>query len=115
MKKLLIILTIVLLPSLAFASFSIKFENTFNKKMIYLLYWIDHPYKWPRPFNMAGGELQAFESRDLTFNYKAGKYYVIWRDESKWRHKMLIDIEEDVNLITITPKKSSVLKREEKR
>lgn len=113
MKRSLIILMIVLMPSLAFGSFSITFENTFNKKMIYLLYWIDHPYNWPGPFNMAGGELEASESRGLTFNYKAGKYFVIWRDNDEWRHKMSIDIKEGVNLITVTPEKSHILKREE--
>jgi hypothetical protein len=46
MKRLLIILTIILLPSMAFANFSVIFENTFNKKMYYVLYWIDHPYDW---------------------------------------------------------------------
>ncbi len=46
MKKLIIILAIVLLPSIAFATFSIQFDNTTSKKMFYLLYWIDHTYDW---------------------------------------------------------------------
>jgi hypothetical protein len=52
MKKLIIILAIVLLPSIAFATFSIQFDNTTSKKMFYLLYWIDHTYDWPHPFNL---------------------------------------------------------------
>ena len=40
MKRFLIIFIIVLLPAVAFANFSIKFENTSEEKMIYSLYWI---------------------------------------------------------------------------
>ena len=111
MKKLLLILTIILLPSMAFANFSVMFENTFNKKMYYVLYWIDHPYDWPGPANVAGGELGALKSVDLNANYSHGKYYVIWRDTGEWRNEMLIVIEEDVTLVTVTPKKRAFIKR----
>jgi hypothetical protein len=102
-KKILIVFSILLLPAVAFANFSIKFENTYNKKMVYILYWIDHPFNSLRPANMAAGELKALESRSLSNNYRQGKYYVIWRDESDIMHELLIDIQADTTHITVTP------------
>ncbi len=103
MKKYLIIFTIVLLPAVAFANFSIKFENTSNEKMIYSLFWIDHPFNSLRPANMAAGELRALESRSLSNHYINGRYYVIWRDTSDIKHEMLIYIQNGVTQITVTP------------
>lgn len=103
MKKFLIILTIVLLPAVAFANFSIQFENTSSEKMIYSLYWIDHPFKSLRPANMAAGELKALESRRLTYHYASGQYYIVWRDDKEVRHEMSIYIQDDVTHITVTP------------
>jgi len=104
MKKLLIIIVIVLMPALAFASFSITFENTYDKKVVYLFYWLDHPFKSSRVANMAAGELGAHKSRDLSSHYKSGKYYVIWRDTEEQLHGMMLDITDDVSRITVTPK-----------
>jgi hypothetical protein len=103
MKKFLIIFIIILLPVVAFANFSIKFENTSEEKMIYSLYWIDHPFKSLRPANLAAGELKALESRSLSNHYLSGQYYIIWRDDSEIRHEMLIYIQDDVTSITVTP------------
>jgi len=103
MKKIILILIIVLVPSMALANFSITLENTFNKKMYYLVYWIDHPYKWQGPANMAGGELNALESIEIATQYKNGKYYVIWRDEGEWQNKMPFNIGTDINQVTINP------------
>lgn len=104
MKKLFIIIAIVLMPAFAFANFSITFENTYDKKMVYLLYWLDHPFKSLRPANMAAGELAAYKSRGLSNHYKSGKYYVIWRDTDEQLHEMLLDIKDDVTRITVRPK-----------
>lgn len=104
MKKLAIILTMVLLPSVALASFSIEFENTSDQKMIYILYWLDHPFKSLRPASMAGGELKALERRKLINNYETGKYCVIWKENNgEWRREIFIDIQSDVTHITVTP------------
>jgi hypothetical protein len=108
MKKLLIVLVIVLLPSIAFAKFSIQFENTSDKKMFYLLYWIDHSYDWPHPLNMAGGELAAKEIIDLNVSYKNGKYFVIWSDQNEWQNKVHMNINDAVTSVKVTPKKSSM-------
>jgi hypothetical protein len=62
MRKMMMILAIVLLPSLTLASFTVKLENNLNRKMLYFFYWIDHPYGWRAPANMAGGELEASET-----------------------------------------------------
>jgi hypothetical protein len=93
----------VLLPAVAFANFSIKFENTSGEKMIYSLFWIDHPFKSLRPANMAAGELKASESRRLSYQYISGQYYIVWRDDNKVRHEMSIYIQDDVTHITVTP------------
>lgn len=103
MKKFLIICIIVLLPAVAFANFSIKFDNTSNEKLIYSLFWIDHPFNSMRPANLAAGELKALESRRLSYHYNSGQYYVVWRDDSEVRHEMLIHIQDDVTHITVTP------------
>lgn len=103
MKKFLIIFIIVLLPAVAFANFSIKFENTSSEKMIYSLFWIDHPFKSLRPANLAAGELKALESRRLSYHYNSGQYYIVWRDDNEVRHEMLIHIKDDVTHITVTP------------
>ena len=105
MKRMILILVIVLVPTIAFASFSIKLENTFEKKMYYMLYWIDHPYSWNGPANMAGGELKALESVEIPINYEKGKYYVIWRDAGEWRNKLRFNIVTDLNQITVNPEK----------
>lgn len=110
MKKLILILAIVLLPAIAFANFSIKFDNTTNKKMFYLLYWIDHTYDWPQPFNLAGGELKASETVDLKVSLHNGQYYVIWSDDGDWQNKVMMDINDDIKSVTVTPIKSSMIK-----
>ena len=110
MKKLIVILTIILLPSIAFATFSIQFDNTTGKKMFYLLYWIDHTYEWPQPFNLAGGELEASETVDLKANYQNGKYYVIWSDDADWQNKVLMNVNDDVKSVIVTPIKSRMKK-----
>ncbi|MGD2184544.1 MAG: hypothetical protein PVI71_00395 [Desulfobacterales bacterium] len=103
MKKFTIIFIIVLLPAVASANFSIRFENTSSEKMIYSLFWIDHPFKSLRPANMAAGELKALESRRLSYHYISGQYYIVWRDDRQIRHEMLIYIHDDVTHITVTP------------
>jgi hypothetical protein len=103
MKKLLIVFIILLLPALASANFGIKFENTSGEKMVYIFYWLDHPFESMQPANMAAGELGALQSRDLSNRYVNGKYYVIWRDKDESVHEMLMHIEEGITEITVTP------------
>jgi hypothetical protein len=110
MKKLPIIVAIILLPSIAFATFSIQFDNTTNKKMFYLLYWIDHTYDWPHPFNLAGGELGAQEKIDLAVSYKNGRYFVIWSDQGDWQNKVMMNVNPGVSSVKVTPLKSNMQK-----
>jgi hypothetical protein len=110
MKKLPIIVAIILLPSIALATFSIQFDNTTDKKMFYMLYWIDHNHDWPHPFNMAGGELDAREKIDLQAKYKNGRYFVIWSDKGKWRNKVMLNVNAGINLVKVTPLKSDMQK-----
>jgi hypothetical protein len=106
MKKLVVIATIVLLPSIALATFSLKLDNNTGKKMVYMLYWIDHHYDWPYPFNMAGGELQARQTVDLRENLQTGEYCVIWSNKEGWQNKVMLNVNDTVKSVTVTPIKS---------
>ena len=110
MKKLPLILAIILLPSIALATFSIQFDNTSDKKLFYSLYWIDHTYAWPHPLNMAGGELAANEKVDLKVRPKNGKYYVIWSDRGDWRNEVMLNVTADVTSVKVTPVKIDMRK-----
>jgi len=103
MKRSIIILAIILLPGLALANFSIQFENTTHKKMFYMLYWVDHNYDWPQPFNLAGGELKALETIRLKEGYKNGQYFVIWYDEGKWQNTVKMNVSAGVTSVKVTP------------
>lgn len=110
MKKILVIIAIILIPAIAFANFSIQLDNNTAKKMFYLLYWVDHTYDWPQPFNLAGGELKASESIDLRSNYQNGKYFVVWSDNEDWQNKVMLNVNDDVKSVIVTPIKSSMKK-----
>jgi len=110
MKRLIVILSIILIPTIVFANFSIKLDNNTAKKMFYLLYWVDHTYDWPQPFNLAGGELQAKESIDLRSNYQNGKYFVVWSDNGDWQNKVMLNVNDDVESVIVTPIKSRMKK-----
>ena len=112
MKKFLIILVILLVPTLVSANFGIKFENTSGQKMVYIFYWLDHPFKSVYPANMAAGELESLQSRNLSNRYVNGKYYVIWRDSNETIHEMMMNIEEGITQITVTPTDWSFEKNE---
>ena len=96
---------VALLPSLSFASFTVKLENNLDRTMFYFIDWLDHPYGWRTPANIAGGELEASQSTQLGAKYESGKYRVIWKDKDQWQNEMLINIKKDVTAITIRPEK----------
>lgn len=98
-------MVILLAPSLVFASFAVELENTFDRKLYYYIYWIDHPYGWGAPANMAGGELAAAEKTRLDGNFQRGKYRIVWKDKGQWKNEMLMYINKDVTLITVNPEK----------
>ena len=104
-RKLIMILAIVLFPTIALASFTVRLENNFDRKMLYFFYWIDHPYGWLSPANMAGGELEASETTHLGGSFRQGKYRIVWKDKDQWKNEMLIHIKKDVTLITVRPEK----------
>ena len=110
MKKILVIIAIILIPTIAFANFSIQLDNNTGKKMLYMLYWVDHTYDWPYPFHLAGGELEASEGIDLKSSYQNGKYFVVWSDKDDWQNKVMMNVNSDVKLVVVTPIKSSMTK-----
>jgi hypothetical protein len=105
MKKMAIILFFLLMPTAAMAEFSIRFENTFDQKMTYMLYWVDNPFEVKKPFNMAGGELGALESREIS-PFSAGKYLVTWRGDGNRANDLNLQIDEGVSFVTVTPEKA---------
>jgi hypothetical protein len=105
MKKVAIILIFLLMPSAVMAEFSIRFENTFDEKMTYMLYWIDNPFELKEPFNMAGGELGALESREIS-PFKAGSYLVTWRGDGNRTNEVNMQVGEGVATVTVTPEKA---------
>ena len=110
MKKFLIVTAIILLPSVAFATFSIQFDNTTDRKMFYALYWVDHTYYWPYPFNLAGGELDAKETIDLNVRYKTGRYFVIWSDRDQMKNKVMMNVNAGITSVKVTPETSKMQK-----
>jgi len=110
MKKLIVILAIVLLPAMSYAAFWLQFENTTGKKMVYMLYWIDHTFNWPYPFNLAGGELEASKTINFNESLPGGKYYVLWSDKGQWQNKVVMNVGDDVKAVVVTPIKSSMKK-----
>ena len=104
MKKLATLCILLLLPSAGMAEFSIKFENTLDQKMTYMLYWIDNPFELETPFNMAGGELGALESREAS-PLKPGSYIVTWQGEDSRTKNIRMQIKESVTSVTVTPDK----------
>jgi hypothetical protein len=103
--KWVMVLAMVLLPSFAYAGFTVRLENNFDRKMLYFIYWIDHPYGWRAPANMAGGELEAAETTQLGGSFQQGKYRIVWKDKVRWKNEMLIHIKKDVTRITVRPEK----------
>ena len=108
MKIKIVIITVafVLMPILALANFAVQLENTFDRKLYYYIYWIDHPYGWRAPANMAGGELNAAEKTRIDGSFQQGKYRIVWKDKGQWRNEMLMVIKKDVTLITVRPEKA---------
>ena len=103
-------MAISLLPSIARATFSIQFDNTTDKKLYYSLYWIDHTYDWPLPLNLAGGEVNAQQKIDLNVRQQNGRYYVIWSDRGEWQNKVMLNVNDDITSVKVTPLKSSMQK-----
>ncbi len=104
MRSLMITLILMMVPTAAIADFSIKFQNTFDKKMTYMLYWLDNPFEIQSPFNMAGGELEALQSRQID-PLKAGKYLVVWQGTGRRTTRVRMEIEQGVTSVTVTPGK----------
>ena len=103
-------MAIILLPSIALATFSIQIDNNTDKKKFYALYWIDHTYDWPGPLNLAGGELDAQEKIDLKARQQNGRYYVIWTDRGEWQNKVMLNVSDGITSVKVTPLKSNMQK-----
>ena len=112
-EKINVILTIILLPTIAFATgpFQSSLIIPPAKKCFTCFTGLIIPMlNWPHPFNLAGGELEASETVDLKVNYQNGKYYVIWSDDADWQNKVMMNVNDDVKSVIVTPIKSSMKK-----
>ncbi len=105
MKKIpaLVFLISFLLPISAFAEFDVIFDNIMNEKLVYNLERVDHPYGFPEPMIMAGGELQAFSKNKLEVKYSSGKYRVRWTSRKGENINFSFFVGKEVNVLTITP------------
>jgi hypothetical protein len=89
---------------LALIGFFVTMYNNTDRDMLCYLYWIDHPYEYRQPINLFGGEMDAGERQDLSYEYRPGKYSVRWSDRnSNWGRTQLFKIDSEVKKVTITP------------
>ena len=58
--------------------FKIEFHNDTGTDLEVYLDWISHPYNTPRPFVLAGGEIDAGETWPLEYDYLCGEYIIRW-------------------------------------
>jgi TolB-like protein len=47
---------------------------------------------------------------DLRVNYQNGKYYVVWSDDGDWQNKVMMNVNDGVKSVIVTPIKSSMKK-----
>ena len=81
MRKLLLVLIVLSIWATASANeckWNAAFHNTTNAPVVYVFYWIDHPYDYAGPVNLAGGELEKNGANILECDYTCGEYYVTW-------------------------------------
>ena len=52
---------------------SFEFRNSTDKKVLVYLYWIDHPFDYLYPANMAGGEMTPGKVWKISHDYKPGE------------------------------------------
>lgn len=71
-------LCVGVLPACADCTFTVQFENSLSEKVFYTLDWVDHPFEYPKPFNLAGGELHPGQSWRLKTPILCGEYLVKW-------------------------------------
>ena len=85
-----IVLTILLVLSFISTSlagdFSMEVQNPTNTKMHFLIFWFNHPFNYPHPFAMGGGELLPQKIFKLSSKYPdKTKWSVQWiRNKKTW-------------------------------
>jgi len=85
--------------------FDTEFLNTTDEKLVYIFYWIDHPFKGKQPANMAAGELAAGASRGLASQYIPGLYGIIWTWNGDRKNAYMVEIKSTTKLAIFTPEK----------
>jgi len=79
-------LTLILLLSLvtlSHAKFDVQLKNSSDKKLTYIIYWIDHPFRHYGKYIMAGGELFPNNKWIIKSNWPTGTRWVIQWCDSK--------------------------------
>jgi len=107
--KILLLLCIITIPITLYSNentdgVNITICNIYNQKMVYFLYWIDHPYRnIHQPIDMAGGELEPFRKHILERKYSSGSYAILWNYNRGESDKIIkFKIEDDIKKIIIT-------------
>jgi hypothetical protein len=81
--------------------FFITLNNTFDQKMYYGLKWVSHPYGYPFPIGMAGGEMDAGEANTIDREFSSGVYKIMW-----WSASSEDDYETEIGFVTSTKTKA---------
>ena len=88
-RVLLFLATMLLVISVGIAcygecTFRAAFHNNTDQKVTYNFKWIDHPYEYVLPVDLAGGELAPDQTHALQYDYLCGEYYVKWSNGYKY-------------------------------
>ena len=111
MKKI-ILLVLVITMVLVFSAnaFDIKFENTTDKTLIYMLYWLVPGWE---KVPITGGELDTGESNILTSGYAPGPYIIIWKSffssNDTFYKSYLFKVEKSKCMVISTPKAEPII------
>ena len=121
MKKFLILLSILLIPIISRADFSVILENNQDQYAGYTMLWIDHPAvdKYPMPFPVAGGELTGGPIRKYAefvkdaprkidlIDKEPGKYVIVWTLRGKIIEQYIIATKDTIR-VHIYPDRSII-------
>jgi len=93
-----------LLTFLLCLGFFVTFQNTTSDRSYYWLWWVSHPFDYPGPVNLAGGELDPGEANTLKYEYKPGSYIASW-ETADYQDDYRSDIPFIVDKLTIVTSK----------
>jgi hypothetical protein len=70
---------LIIIPACAHSEGVFQFVNMHDEKVVYILFWMTHPFDSHRPANIAAGELKKYQVNKLGSMYPAGLWCVMWK------------------------------------